>query len=127
MPQLHLSQGLRFDPSQKQGLGKDHGDRIRKVIEATSNRYIWLRFPDAGHASFTDLPYILRPIGAMSLLVGRDKSIVLDMIKLVQEFIKSPDKDGMTSLESLLSAAEVVAVRHNGISNMERNQHQSQH
>ncbi len=90
-PQLHLSQGMRFTPGDTGSpLAMDYERRIRRACRATRQRCEWFRFPRAGHASFTDLPYLLRPVGPMEVLVGRDRSVPAQMRRLVREFIEAP-------------------------------------
>lgn len=91
VPQIHLSQGVRFVPGDARSpAAVDYEQRIRRACAATEQRCAWFRFPRAGHASFTDLPYLLRPVGPLAALVGRDRRVPARVRRLVLEFIAAP-------------------------------------
>ena len=106
VPQLHLSQGLAFDPDQPAGpIVADYRRRAERAHHAAGDQSRWYRIPAAGHASFTDLPYIVRGIGPFAPLVGSDRSVPELVRRIVLQFLLDPraelGEDVLSGLERM--------------------------
>ena len=105
LPQLYLSQGIALNPQLPNGpLAEDQLRRIRCSIGQPCPHKHWLRFPEAGHGSFVDFPYLVRSVGPLRQILGRKRSITDDVRKVVMSFVAHPNGDVQvpTSAEKIL-------------------------
>ncbi|MEL6342178.1 MAG: alpha/beta fold hydrolase [Myxococcota bacterium] len=93
IPQLHLSQGVLFAPDRPPSpITQDYTERINNAIRAASAPTTWLRFPNAGHATFTDAPYLMRPLGPLAQLIGDDPDLPAAIHQVVMAFVRDPGR-----------------------------------
>lgn len=101
-PELHLSQSESFDPGNLRPLTSDYSERITRAIEKSPDEALWLRVPGAGHATFTDGPFLLRPVGPLRILLGTREAARTSR-RLVSAFATDPQ-----SIPQLPSDIEVL-------------------